>query len=157
MTDINLRALSDTDLDALYVDLLRERERRRVRAIAKDEFASLADRYEQAVITDPPKDLKTLTDGATLGSGERIIVNGATFKNETTGFLDPFTQGPVNHPSLWSRDDPAPEPTPWAIGTTYKTGDRATSGGDTYTALSDHKADKDNAPGYDDGKFWSKN
>ena len=143
-------ALTDEGLADLYSALLREIERRRVIADAQARQAEIARAYQDAVAAAPPKDLAALPQGAVVGPGERILIDGVEWTNSAGTFLDPRTAGPVQYPQGWQRTGAsAPDPAAtaaWAQDTTYRAGDHAAFDGKVFKCLQDHKSQADWTP-----------
>lgn len=143
-------ALTDEGLADLYSGLLREIERRRVLADAQARQAEIARAYQEAISSTPPKDLADLGEGAVIGPGERIIIDGTEWTNSSGAFLSPHTAGPTAYPQGWQRTGasaPAPDAMPaWAPDTTYQVGDHATYDRKVFKCLQAHKSQADWTP-----------
>lgn len=146
----NFTALTDEGLADLYSSLLREIERRRVIADAQARQAEIARAYQEAISSTPPKDLADLDEGAVIGPGERITIDGTEWTNSSGAFLSPHTAGPTAYPQGWQRTgasapDPAATPA-WAPDTTYQAGDHATYDRKVFKCLQGHKSQADWTP-----------
>lgn len=143
-------ALTDEGLADIYSGLLREIERRRVLADAQARQAEIARAYQDAIASAPPKDIAALPQGAVVGPGERITIDGTEWTNSSGAFLSPHTAGPAQYPQGWQRTgvsapDPATTPA-WGPDTTYQVGDHATYDGKVFKCIQAHKSQVDWTP-----------
>lgn len=99
-TERGLRFMSDADFVALAERVSTENSRREYLRDCKKEVDARIDAYE-ASVSHEAKDLKSLQAGAMVGPGERITVNGKTYKNVARAWLNPFKAGPVNFAAGW--------------------------------------------------------
>lgn len=95
-----LRFMTDAEFVALAERVSAENSRREYLRDCKKEVDARIDAYEASVSHDA-KDLKGLQPGAMIGPGERITVNGKTYKNVARAWLNPFKAGPVNFAVGW--------------------------------------------------------
>ena len=86
-----LRFMKDDDFVALANRVSDEASRREYLRI---------DAYE-ASVSHEAKNIKDLQANAIVGPGERIIVDGKTYKNVARAWLNPFKAGPVNFAAGW--------------------------------------------------------
>ena len=146
----DLSALTDEEIADLYSGLLREIERRRVIADAQARQAEIARAYQDAVAASPPKDLAALPQGAVVGPGERIFIDGVEWINSSGAFLSPHAAGPAAYPQGWQRARAsAPDPNAvaaWAPDATYQVGDHATYDGKVFKCIQGHKSQADWTP-----------
>ena len=99
-TERGLRFMDETDFVALAERVSAENSRREYLRDCKKEVDARIDAYE-ASVSHEAKDLKSLQAGAMVGPGERITVNGKTYKNVARAWLNPFKAGPVNFAAGW--------------------------------------------------------
>ncbi len=95
-----LRFAADTDFYALAERVSVEFARRDILRNCKEEVDKRVDAYMQSV-SGEAKDIKSLRPDAMVGPGERIIVDGKTYKNVARAWLNPFKAGPVNFAAGW--------------------------------------------------------
>ena len=95
-----LRFMTDAEFVALAERVSAENSRRGYLRDCKAEVDVRIDAYE-ASVSHEAKDLKSLQPGAMVGPGERITVNGKTYKNVARAWLNPFKAGPVNFAAGW--------------------------------------------------------
>ena len=95
-----LRSMNETDFVALAERVSAENSRRGYLRDCKAEVDARIDAYE-ASVSHEAKDLKSLQPGAMIGPGERIAINGKTYKNVARAWLNPFKAGPVNFAAGW--------------------------------------------------------
>ena len=62
-----------------------------------------ASEYEQAVAAQNPIDPANLDEGATVGPGEKVIIDGTTWTNVSGAWLDPTTAGPGAFTAGWTQ------------------------------------------------------
>jgi hypothetical protein len=95
-----LRFMTDADFVVLAERVSAESSRREYLRDCKKEVDARIDAYE-ASVSHEAKDLKSLQPGATVGPGERIVVDKKTYKNVARAWLNPFKAGPVNFAAGW--------------------------------------------------------
>ena len=127
---------TDTDLDALRVQVLTEQERRRLIADAPAQQKTLAAQYATAVATAAPTPWASLTDR--VGPGQRVVWNGNTWRN-TSGAWLPTTATPATWPQGWAQETGLPPTvTAWAAGQAVNVGDLRSASGVTYRCIQAH-------------------
>ena len=104
-----LRAMTDTDFDALMERCSSEFSRRSLLRDCKADVDKLIDAYQRSV-SGEAKDIKGLQRDAMIGPGEQIIVDGKllmvtgkTYRNVSRAWLSPFKAGPVNFAAGWEQ------------------------------------------------------
>lgn len=90
--------MNDAALMELHTAVLREIDRRRVLAEAQARQAEIAAQYAAAVANEPARDIASLPEGAVIGPGGRVIVNGTEYTNVSGAFLCPRAAGPDRYP-----------------------------------------------------------
>ena len=95
-----LRFMTDDDFNGLAERVSTEFSRRTLLRDCKAEVDQRITAYEQAAATEA-KNIKDLQRDALVGPGERIIVDGKTYKNVARAWLNPFKAGPVNFAAGW--------------------------------------------------------
>ena len=95
-----LRFMKDDDFVALANRVSDEASRREYLRDCKNEVDRRIDAYE-ASVSHEAKNIKDLQANAIVGPGERIIVDGKTYKNVARAWLKPFKAGPVNFAAGW--------------------------------------------------------
>ena len=124
---MDLTTCTDTDLDALRVQVLTEQERRRLIADAPAQQKTMAAQYAAAVAAAAPTPWASLTDR--VGPGQRVIwTDGQTWRN-TSGAWLPTTATPATWPQGWAQETGLPAAVAWAAGQAVKVGDLRTYGG----------------------------
>lgn len=144
---IDLTALADGALTGLWRDVLREQERRRRLVDAPGLAAQLAADYAAAAsVGAPPTVTAADTTAQTIigPGGHYQDADGTEWENSSGAFLAPSVAGPAAYPIGWKRAgasviDPATVPE-WAIGVSYKVGDKATYQGVAYSCVQAHSA-----------------
>ena len=99
-SDRGLRFMKDTDFIELANRVSAEASRREYLRDCKAEVDARIDAYEKSV-SHEAKNIKDLQQGAMVGPGERIIVDGKTYKNVARAWLNPFKAGPINFAAGW--------------------------------------------------------
>lgn len=99
-TERGLRFMSDADFNGLAERVTVEFTRRDTLRNCKEEVDKRIDVYMQSVSPEA-KNLKDLQAGALIGPGERISVDGKTYKNVARTWLNPFKAGPINFALGW--------------------------------------------------------
>lgn len=99
-TERGLRFMSDADFNGLAERVTVEFTRRDTLRNCKEEVDKRIDVYMQSVSPEA-KNLKDLQAGALIGPGERITVDGKTYKNVARTWLNPFEAGPINFALGW--------------------------------------------------------
>lgn len=98
----DIAAMSDAEFYELAALVNPEQDRRRFLQEAKNEVDQRVDLYEQFASAEA-KPLKSLAEGAIIGPGERIAVDGVVYKNVSRAWLNPFTAGPANFIAGWEK------------------------------------------------------
>lgn len=146
----DLVSLDDDALTILYAAVLREIDRRQVIADARDRQEEIARAYRDAIAGSPPRDIASLLQGAVVGPGEHITIDGTEWVNSSGTFLSPHAAGPVAYPQGWQRAGasvPDPDATPaWVPDTPYQAGDHATYDHKVFKCLQGHKSQPDWTP-----------
>ena len=99
-----LRFMADSDFNSLAERVSEELSRRSLLRDCKSEVDARIDAYERAAATEA-KNIKDLQQGAVVGPGERIVVDGKTYKNVARAWLNPFKAGPVNFAAGWEQQN----------------------------------------------------
>lgn len=99
-----LRAMTDTDFDALMERCSSEFSRRSLLRDCKADVDKLVDAYERSVSAEA-KDIKGLQQDAMIGPGELLMVDGKTYKNVARAWLNPFKAGPINFAAGWEQQN----------------------------------------------------
>lgn len=97
-----LRFMADTDFYPLMERVSSEFSRRSLLSDCKADVDKLIDTYESAVASEA-KNIKDLQRDAMVGPGERIVVDGKTYKNVARAWLSPFKAGPINFAAGWEQ------------------------------------------------------
>ena len=95
-----LRFMKDTDFIELANRVSAEASRREYLRDCKAEVDARIDAYENRSRMEA-KEHQGLQQGAMVGPGERIIVDGKTYKNVARAWLNPFKAGPINFAAGW--------------------------------------------------------
>ena len=134
---MDLTALTDSDLDALRVDVLNEQDRRRIITEAPARADQLAQQYESIVDASPVTPWNDLTDS--VGPGQRIVwTDGNIYRNTSRAWL-PTTATPETYPLGWSQETGLPaEVLPWEPGGTYVADDLREYEGVVYRCIQPH-------------------
>ena len=134
---MDLTTYTDTDLDALRVQVLTEQERRRLIAEAPAQQQAVADRYAAAVAGAAPTPWASLTDR--VGPGQRVIwTDGNTWRNASGAWL-PTTATPATWPQGWAQETGLPTTvTAWSAGQAVNVGDLRSASGVTYRCIQAH-------------------
>lgn len=98
----DIAIMSDAEFYELAALVNPEQDRRRFLQEAKSEVDQRVDLYEQFASAEA-KPLKSLAEGAIIGPGERIAVDGVVYKNVSRAWLNPFTAGPANFIAGWEK------------------------------------------------------
>ena len=96
-----LRFMADSDFNSLAERVSEELSRRSLLRDCKSEVDARIDAYERAAATEA-KNIKDLQQGAVVGPGERIVVDGKTYKNVARVRLYRVQAGPVNFAAGWA-------------------------------------------------------
>lgn len=150
-SDVELTVLSAVELDALYQRVLGEFARRDALRLAQEAAVKAAQDYAAAVQDEPAKDVGKLDAAATIGPGERILVDGVMWKNVGVQWLSPFAQGPKDFWRGWMKCSPdgkvvVGEHKPWAAGMHVSEGDQCQHVGRVWRCLSEHDSTVELAP-----------
>lgn len=151
LEDVKLQGLSDTELADLYQNVMLEFARRDAVASAQAAAVKAAEDYAEAVKREPAKDVSKMDLAATIGPGERVLVDGDAWKNVSGQWLSPFTQGPKEFWRGWMKCDSdgkvvVGEHKPWAAGMRIAEGDQCQHAGRVWRCLQDHNSNDDLAP-----------
>lgn len=151
LEDVKLQGLSDTELADLYQNVMLEFARRDAVASAQAAAVKAAEDYAEAVKREPAKDVSKMDLAATIGPGERVLVDGDAWKNVSGQWLSPFTQGPKEFWRGWMKCDSdgkvvVGEHKPWAAGMRIAEGDQCQHVGRVWRCLQDHNSNGDLAP-----------
>lgn len=98
----DIAIMSDAEFYELAALVNPEQDRRRFLQEAKNEVDQRVDLYEQFASAEA-KPLKSLAEGAIIGPGERISVDGVVYKNVSRAWLNPFKAGPANFIAGWEK------------------------------------------------------
>lgn len=99
-TERDIRRMSDDEFYALANIVLTEQSKRNFLRSCYDEVRERVAAYERYASKEA-KDLKSLADGAIIGPGEVVGVDGVFYENISGGWLNPFTAGPTNFLAGW--------------------------------------------------------
>lgn len=142
---MDLTALTDTDLDALRVDVLNELDRRRIIREASARADQIVQQYESIMGDAPAVPWDDLTDR--VGPGQRIVwTDGNTYRNTSRAWL-PTTATPETYPQGYAQETGLPpDVAPFAVGEAVKVGDLRTYEGTVYRVLQAHTTQAGWAP-----------
>lgn len=151
LTEAALQGLSDLELSDLYQNVMAEFARRDALRLAHEAAAKAAQDFAEAVKDEPAKDVSKLDLAATIGPGERVLVDGVTWKNVSGQWLSPFTQGPKDFWRGWMKCDSSGkvivgEHKPWAAGMHIGEGDQCQHVGRVWRCVKEHDSSNDLAP-----------
>jgi hypothetical protein len=136
MTD--LTPLTDSELDALRVEVLTEQERRRMLVEAPAQTEALGDRYAAAVASAAPVAWASVPDA--IGPGVAVTwTDGNRWRNKSGAWL-PKAATPATYALGWAQETGLPTASPWSATGVYKAGDLVTYSGKTYRCLQAHTA-----------------
>lgn len=134
----DLTTMTDSDLDALRVQVLTEQERRRLLADAPAQSKALGDKYAAAVAAAAPIAWASVPDA--IGPGVTIIwTDGNTWRNKAGTWL-PKTASPATYPLGWTQETGLPTASQWSATGVYKVGDLVSYNGKTYRCIQGHTA-----------------
>lgn len=150
LDEATLQGLSDLELSDLYQDVMVEFARRDALRLAREAAVKVAQDFAEAVKDEPAKDVSKLDLAATIGPGERVLVDGVTWKNVSGQWLSPFTQGPKDWRG-WMKCDSSGkvivgEHKPWAAGVRVGEGDQCQHVGRVWRCLQEHDSSGELAP-----------
>lgn len=146
-----MQGLSDLELSDLYQNVMVEFARRDALKAAQEAAAKAAQDFAEAVKDEPAKDVSKLDLAATIGPGERVLVDGVTWKNVSGQWLSPFAQGPKDFWRGWMKCGSdgkvvVGEHKPWAAGMHIGEGDQCQHVGRVWRCLQEHDSSNDLAP-----------
>ena len=143
---VDLRSMTDTELDDLRIAVLLEQERRRVLSTAALNAAAIADQYAAATATEIAVDGTVVPQGG-YAPGRLYQFGTIIWRNTSKAWI---SAKPDLYPQGWQQIDPPPTAAPaWAVGVAYKGG---TSGsvvsrlGKTYRCITTHTSQADWSP-----------
>lgn len=151
LAEATLQGLSDLELSDLYQNVMVEFARRDALKVAQEAAAKAAQDFAEAVKDEPAKDVSKLDLAATIGPGERVLVDGVTWKNVSGQWLSPFTQGPKDFWRGWMKCGSdgkviVGEHKPWAAGMHVSEGDQCQHVGRVWRCLQEHDSSDELAP-----------
>ena len=151
LEDVKLQGLSDSELAGLYQDVMLEFARRDALRMAQAAAVKAAEDYAEAVKREPAKDVSKMDLSATIGPGERVLVDGDAWKNVSGQWLSPFTQGPKDFWRGWMKCDSdgkvvVGDHKPWAAGMHVSEGDQCQHVGRVWRCLQEHNSSGELAP-----------
>lgn len=151
LAEATLQGLSDLELSDLYQNVMVEFARRDALKAAQEAAAKAAQDFAEAVKDEPAKDVSKLDLAATIGPGERVLVDGVMWKNVSGQWLSPFAQGPKDFWRGWMKCDSdgkviVGEHKPWAAGMHIGEGDQCQHVGRVWRCLQEHDSSNDLAP-----------
>lgn len=146
-----MQGLSDLELSDLYQNVMVEFARRDALKAAQEAAAKAAQDFAEAVKDEPAKDVSKLDLAATIGPGERALIDGVMWKNVSGQWLSPFAQGPKDFWRGWMKCDSSGkvivgEHKPWAAGMHIGEGDQCQHVGRVWRCLQEHDSSNDLAP-----------
>ena len=98
----DIATMGDEEFYDLAALVNSEQDRRRFLREAKGEVDQRIDLYMQFA-SEEAKPLKSLAEGAAIGPGERISVDGVVYVNVARAWLNPFKAGPANFIAGWEK------------------------------------------------------
>ena len=151
LAEATLQGLTEDELNALYQSVMVEFARRDALRVAQEAAAKAAQDFAEAVKDEPAKDVSKLDLAATIGPGERVLVDGVTWKNVSGQWLSPFAQGPKDFWRGWMKCDSSGkvivgEHKPWAAGMHIGEGDQCQHVGRVWRCLQEHDSTAELAP-----------
>lgn len=151
LAEAALQGLSDLELSDLYQDVMIEFARRDALKASREAALKAAQDFAAAVQDEPAKDASKLDLSATIGPGERVLVDGVTWKNVSGQWLSPFAQGPKDFWRGWMKCGPdgkviVGEHKPWAAGMHIGEGDQCQHVGRVWRCLQEHDSSGELAP-----------
>lgn len=151
LAEATLQGLSDLELSDLYQNVMVEFARRDALRAAQEAAARAAQDFAEAVKDEPAKDVSKLDLAATIGPGERVLVDGVTWKNVSGQWLSPFTQGPKDFWRGWMKCDSSGkvivgEHKPWTAGVRVGEGDQCQHVGRVWRCVKEHDSSAEFAP-----------
>lgn len=151
LTEATLQGLTQDELNALYQSVMVEFARRDALRVAQEAAVKAAQDFAEAVKDEPAKDVSKLDLSATIGPGERVLVDGVTWKNVSGQWLSPFAQGPKDFWRGWMKCDSSGkvivgEHKPWAAGMHIGEGDQCQHVGRVWRCLQEHDSTAELAP-----------
>ena len=146
-----LQGLSEGELMALYQVVMVEFARRDALKASREAAAKAAQDFAEAVKDEPAKDVSKLDLSATIGPGERALIDGVTWKNVSAQWLSPFAQGPKDFWRGWMKCGAdgkviVGEHKPWAAGMHVSEGDQCQHAGRVWRCLQEHDSTAEFAP-----------
>lgn len=151
LAEVALQGLSDDELNALYQRVLGEFSRRDALKVAQEAAVKAAQDFANAVRDEPAKDMSKLDLTTVIGPGERVLVDGVTWKNVSGQWLSPFTQGPKDFWRGWIKCGPdgkviVGEHKPWSAGVHVGEGDQCQHVGRVWRCIKEHDSSVEFAP-----------
>lgn len=151
LAEATLQGLSDLELSDLYQNVMVEFARRDALKVAQEAAAKAAQDFAEAVKDEPAKDVSKLDLAATIGPGERVLVDGVTWKNVSGQWLSPFMQGPKDFWRGWMKCGSdgkviVGEHKPWVAGMHVSEGDQCQHVGRVWRCLQEHDSSGELAP-----------
>nr|DAQ67860.1 MAG TPA: ChiA1-BD-binding domain protein [Caudoviricetes sp.] len=118
---------------------------------AQEAAVKAAQDFAEAVRDEPAKDVSKMDLAATIGPGERVLVDGVTWKNVCNQWLSPFTQGPKDFWRGWMKCSSdgkviVGEHKPWAAGVHIGEGDQCQHVGRVWRCVKEHDSSVEFAP-----------
>ena len=151
LSDVTLQGLSDGELNGLYQSVMVEFARRDALRASREAAVKAAQDFAEAVKDEPAKDVSKMDLSATVGPGERVLVDGDAWKNVSGQWLSPFAQGPKDFWRGWMKCDSdgkvfVGEHKPWAAGMHIAEGDQCQHVGRVWRCLQEHDSTVELAP-----------
>ena len=149
--EVTLQGLSDGDLMALYQSVMVEFARRDALKASHEAAVKAAQDFAEAVRDETAKDVSKMDLSATVGPGERVLVDGDAWKNVSGQWLSPFAQGPKDFWRGWMKCDSDGKVfvgghKPWAAGMRIGEGDQCQHVGRVWRCLQEHDSTDELAP-----------
>lgn len=151
LEDVTLQGLTDLELADLYQNVMVEFGRRDALKSAQEAAAKAAKDYAEAVKREPAKDAGKMDLAATIGPGERVLIDGVTWKNVSGQWLSPFTQAPKDYWRGWVKCDSDGKAVvgahkPWAAGMHIGEGDQCQYVNRVWRCAKEHDSSVELAP-----------
>lgn len=129
----NADVWTDDDLDSLRIAVLTEQERRWTLRTGRERFAQEAERFAEAVATEPPIDW---IEGTVIGPGQTVTEDGVEWRNTSGAWL---SVPPSTYPLGYQRTKAPADPVAlFKAGEEVQPGDLRTYNGITYQCLQPH-------------------
>lgn len=151
LAEVTLQGLTQDELNGLYQSVMVEFARRDALRAAQEAAVKAAQDFAEAVRDEPAKDVGKMDLAATIGPGERVLVDGVTWKNVSGQWLSPFAQGPKDFWRGWMKCSAdgkvvVGEHKPWAAGMHIGEGDQCQHVGRVWRCLQEHDSSGELAP-----------